>query len=74
MDALQKSKTSWSQSTQDRYLSSISEKKLDQIRELPLIETRPEHFLDVIREDTASTNIFLRRLHGLAVGVKWLPA
>jgi len=49
MDALQKSKTSWSKSTQDRYVSSMSEKKLDPIRELPLIDTRPEHFLDVIR-------------------------
>ena len=51
----------------------MSEKKLDPIQELPLIETRPEHFLDVIREDTSSTNIFLRRLHGLAAGMKWLP-
>ena len=61
MDALQKSKTSWSQSTQDRYLSSMSEKALDPIRQVALIETRPEHFLNVIRDGTVSTNIFLRR-------------
>jgi len=73
MDALQKSKTSWSKSTQDRYTSSMSEKALDPIRKVALIETRPEHFLNVIRDGTVSTNIFLRRLHGFAVGMKWLP-
>jgi integrase len=73
MNALLKSKTAWSQSTQDRYLSSVSEKALDPLRELALIETRPEHFLNVIRDGTVSTNIFLRRLHSFAVGMKWLP-
>jgi len=73
MDALLISKTAWSTSTQDRYLSSVSEKSLDPIREVALIETRPEHFLNVIRDGTVSTNIFLRRLHGFAVGMKWLP-
>jgi integrase len=73
MDVLQKSKTSWSQSTRDRYVSSMSEKALDPIRKVPLIETRPEHFLNVIQGGTVSTNIFLRRLHGFAVGMKWLP-
>jgi len=73
MEALQKSKTSWSKSTQDRYLSSMSEKALDPIRDVPLIETRPEQFLTVIQDGTVSTNIFLRRLHGFAVGMKWLP-
>jgi len=58
---------------QDRYLSSISEKTLDPIRGIPLIETRPEHFLTVIQAGTVSTNIFLRRLHGFALGMKWLP-
>lgn len=73
MDALQKSKTSWSKSTQDRYLSSMSEMALDPIRDIPLIETRPEHFLTVMQSGTVSTNIFLRRLHGFALGMKWLP-
>ena len=73
MDALLKSKTAWSQSTQDRYLSSMSEKALDPIRQVALIETRPEHILNVIQGGTVSTNIFLRRLHGFAVGMKWLP-
>src|SRR5262245_16755761 len=73
MDALVKSKTAWSKSTHDRYLSSVSEKALDPVRKVPLIETRPEHFLDVIRDGTVSTYIFLRRLHSFAVGMKWLP-
>jgi integrase len=51
----------------------MSEQALDPIRQVVLIETRPEHFLNVIRDGTVSTNIFLRRLHGFAVGMKWLP-
>jgi hypothetical protein len=51
----------------------MSEKTLDPIRQVALIETRPEHFLNVIRDGTVSTNIFLRWLHGFAVGMKWLP-
>lgn len=54
-------------------MSSMSEKALDPIRKVPLIETRSEHFLNVIQGGTVSTNIFLRRLHGFAVGMKWLP-
>jgi len=73
MEALQKSKANWSKSTQDRYQSSMSEKALDPIRDLPLIESRPEHFLTVMQDGTVSTNIFLRRLHGFALGMKWLP-
>ena len=73
MEALQKSKANWSQSTQERYESSLSEKALDPIRDVPLIETRPEHFLTVMQDGTVSTNIFLRRLHGFALGMKWLP-
>src|SRR6185503_20406565 len=63
MEMLLKSKVGWSQSTQDRYASSMAEKALDPLRELPLLETRPEHLLDAIQKGTVSTNIFLRRLH-----------
>ena len=73
MEALQKSKASWSKSTQERYLSSMSEKALDPIRDAPLIETRPEHFLTLMQDGTVSTNIFLRRRHGFALGMKRLP-
>lgn len=73
METLQQSKANWSKSTQDRYVSSMSEKAIDPIRDIPLIETRPEHFLTVMQGGTVSTNIFLRRLHGFALGMKWLP-
>ena len=73
MEALSKSKATWSRSTQDRYVSSMKEKALDPLRELPLVETRPEHLLEAIHQGTVSTNIFLRRLHGFAVAMKWLP-
>ena len=69
MDVLVKSKRAWPQSTQDRYSSSVSEKALDLLWQIPLIETRAEHFLTVIHEGTVSTNIFLKRLHSFAVGM-----
>jgi integrase len=40
---------------------------------LPLIETRPEHFLKALNRGTVSTNVFLRRLHNFALGLGWLP-
>lgn len=73
MDLLVRSKVGLAQKTQERYASSISEKALDPIRKLSLIETRPEHFLEVMLNGTVSTNVFLRRLQSYAVGMKWLP-
>jgi len=73
MDAFQKSKAAWSQSTQERYKSSISEKALNPLRDLTLLETRPEHLLDAIQNGTVSTNMILRRLHSFAVRMRWLP-
>jgi len=73
MDALQKSKVAWSDSTQERYKGAISEKALDSLRDLRLLETRPEHLLNAIQNGTVSTNMILRRLHSFAVRMRWLP-
>jgi integrase len=56
----------WGIFSKDRALAGI----LD----LPLIETRAEHFLAVLNAGTVSTNVFLRRLHNFALGLGWLLA
>ena len=56
----------WRVFSKDRALASM----LD----LPLIETRAEHFLTVLNAGTVSTNVLLRRLHNFALGLGWLLA
>ena len=45
---------------------------MDHIRKLPLVETRAEHFLRVLKQGTVSTNVYLRRLHNFALDMHWL--
>jgi integrase len=56
-----------------RWESAMRETPFDLIRGMKLIETQPEHFLDVLSKGRVSTNIFLRRLHNFALGMDWLP-
>ena len=44
------------------------------IRDRILIETQAEHFLEVLRTGTVSTNAFLRKIHNFALDMNWLPA
>lgn len=59
--------------TQRRWLVAIKDKAFNSIRELPLLETRSEHFLRTMECGKISTNIFLRRLHNFALAMNWLP-
>jgi len=54
----------WSVATQD--------KNLDSIRNLSVVETRPEHFMEVLADGKPSTNVYLRRIHNHALGMEWL--
>jgi hypothetical protein len=49
------------------------DKSFDTIRDLQLIETRPEHFLRMLESGKVSTNNYLRRFHNFAVDMGWLP-
>ena len=51
----------------------MRETPFDSMRGLRLIETQPDHFLDVLSKGTISTNSFLRRLHNFALDMDWLP-
>ena len=59
--------------TQHRWQTAIKDKAFDLIRHLPLLETRPEHFLRVLEAGKVSTNVYLRRIHNFALDMTWLP-
>ena len=59
--------------TQHRWQTAIKDKAFDLIRHLPLLETRPEHFLRVLEAGKVSTNVYLRRMHNFALDMNWLP-
>src|SRR5882762_5846673 len=59
--------------TRRRWESAIKDKAFDTIRHLPVLETRPEHFLRVLENGKVSTNVYLRRLHNFAMDMTWLP-
>src|SRR6266536_1869893 len=70
MDAVVKLKQG---STRERWQAAVHDKALEVIRRLPILETRPEHFLRVLELGTVATNVYLRRLHNFALAVTWLP-
>ena len=59
--------------TKIRWETANKDKAYDTIRHVPLLETRPEHFLRVMESGTISTNMYLRRLQNLALDMNWLP-
>src|SRR5271154_6403575 len=57
--------------TQHRWQTAIRDKAFDSIRHLPVLETRPEHFLRVLETGKVSTNVYLRRIHNFALDMAW---
>jgi integrase len=70
MDSMAQSKTG---PTLSRHKQAMRDAAFDLIRELPILETQPEHFLKVLHAGTVSTNTFLRRIHNFALDMNWLP-
>jgi integrase len=70
MDEMVKLKTG---ETQHRWQTAIKDRAFDSIRHLPVLETRPEHFLRVLEAGKVSTNVYLRRIHNFALDMAWLP-
>ena len=59
--------------TRDRWLRAAKEKALDGIRDMVIIETQAEQFLEVLKAGSVSTNVHLRKLHNFALDLNWLP-
>jgi integrase len=55
-----------------RWETAIKDKNFDCIRNLPVCETRPEHFVRALADGKVSTNVYLRRIHNHALGMEWL--
>ena len=60
--------------TQYRWQTAAKDKAFDTIRVKLLVETQAEHFLEVLKNGTVSTNVHLRKLHNFALDMNWLPA
>ena len=59
--------------TRYRWSTAIKDKAFDSIRHLPILMTKPQHFLKVMESGTVSTNVYLRRVHNFALDMNWLP-
>jgi len=55
-----------------RWSKVMKDKALRALLDLPLIDTRPEHFLSVLNAGKVSTNVYLRRIHNFALDMDWL--
>ena len=60
-------------STRVRWESAIKCEALDPLRAIPLLQTRAEHFLQVLENCGVATNSYLRRIHSFALDMNWLP-
>ncbi|MCX6909196.1 MAG: tyrosine-type recombinase/integrase [Verrucomicrobia bacterium] len=69
-DAIAKTKTG---PTHHRWSTAIKDKAFDLVRNLPIFQTKAQHFLKVLETGTVSTNVYLRRVHNFALDMNWLP-
>jgi hypothetical protein len=60
--------------TKLRWERATQSKAFDAIRNLPVIKTKAESFLEVLNCGMVSANVFLRRVHNFAVDMNWLLA
>jgi integrase len=58
--------------TLERWKIAMKDSAFDLIRNRPLLETRAEQLIQVLKTGTVSTNVFLRRLHNFAVDMNWI--
>ena len=70
MDEMGRSKLG---STKKRWDVAMKDKAFDLFRELALIKTQAEHFLEALHRGTVSTNVFLRRIQNFALDMDWIP-
>jgi len=59
--------------TRERWEYAIDDKAFDLIRHQKLLQTTAEHFLNVLKRGSVTTNVYLRRAHNFAIGMHWLP-
>ena len=57
---------------QRRWRGEMKRQAYDPIRNVRVVQTLAEHFLEVLRDEKVSTNVYLRRLHNHALDMNWL--
>ena len=58
--------------TVERWKIAMKDSAFDLSRNIPLLETRAEQLIQVLKKGTVSTNVFLRRIHNFAVDMNWI--
>ncbi len=56
-----------------RWENAAKDKAIARILDRPLLKTMPEEITSVLVAGTVSTNVYLRRVHNLALDMCWLP-
>jgi hypothetical protein len=56
-----------------RWEGAIKDPAFGPLRQRVVLETTAEEFLRVLENGGVSTNVFLRRLHNLAMDMNWQP-
>jgi hypothetical protein len=69
MDKMGESKSG---NTRKRWDTAVKDTAFDTFRNLALIKTQAEHFLEALHSGTVSTNVFLRRIHNFALDMDWI--
>jgi integrase len=59
--------------TRKRWDTAVKDPAFEPLRNLALIKTQAEHFLEALHQGTVSTNVFLRRIHNFALDMDWIP-
>lgn len=59
--------------TRRRWENAHKDKALAALMKKTLIATRPEQLMEAMQAGTVSTNVYLRRVHNLALDMMWLP-
>ncbi len=70
MDRMGEMKTG---NTLKRWNVAVKDRVFDSFRDMALIKTPAELFLEALHKGTVSTNVFLRRIHNFALDMNWLP-
>jgi integrase len=70
MDRMGEMKTG---NTLKRWEVAVKDRAFDSFRDLPLIKTPAELFLEALHKGSVSTNVFLRRIHNFALDMDWIP-
>ena len=70
MDRMGEMKTG---NTLKRWNVAVKDRAFDAFRDLALIKTPAELFLEALHKGSVSTNVFLRRIHNFALDMDWIP-